>query len=345
VPLAAISDEVVSVPVVPVVVEAVVSVDVPAAGPLVSGVVEAVVSVDVPAVPEAVLSDGVVVEAVVSVDVPVPVVVSEAVLSDGVVVVEAVVSVDVPVSGAEAVAEETVAQSCLTCACCSVLSEDQLDLISSWLLSWVFEASAKKASAIGPDQSLVSSLSASVIIIVSVAPGVAVVAPDVSLVPVVLLCAMALVPSASVSIEAAISLYIMSMNPVCGWSFRPLGARTKPTRLDDVPIFFQKVPDPAPRQGQPQSASFISFLPGRTEHRPPPAVRMGREAKLMKRSWEMTSIIVVAVIAVVMLIAFLWINGGFGTAPVATPGSEHPATRAPADVEPPEPNTPAAEPQ
>jgi hypothetical protein len=70
-----------------------------------------------------------------------------------------------------------------------------------------------------------------------------------------------------------------------------------------------------------------------------------REAKLMKRSWELTSIIVVAAIAVLMLIAFLWINGGFGTAPVATPGGEHPATRAPAGVEPPEPNTPAAEPQ
>jgi hypothetical protein len=70
-----------------------------------------------------------------------------------------------------------------------------------------------------------------------------------------------------------------------------------------------------------------------------------REAKLMKRSWELTSIIVVAAIAVLMLIAFLWINGGFGTAPETSPGGEHPATRAPAGVEPPEPNTPAAEPQ
>lgn len=195
-PLAAISDEVVPVPVVPVVVEAVVSVDEPpAAGPVVSGVVEAVVSVDV------------------------PVVVPEAVLSDGVVVVEAVVSVDVPVPGAAAVLEETVAQSCLTCACCSVLREDQLDLISSWLLRVVIESSVKKASPIGPDQSLVSALSASVIIIVSVAPGVAVVGPDVSLVPVVLLCAMALVPSASVSIEAAISLYIIVINPVLWLEF------------------------------------------------------------------------------------------------------------------------------
>jgi hypothetical protein len=321
VPLAAISDEVVSVPAVPVVVEAVVSVDVPAAGPLVSGVVEAVVSVDVPVVPEAVLSDGVV-------------------------VVEAVVSVDVPVPGAEAVAEETVAQSCLTCACCSVLSEDQLDLISSWLLSLVFEASAKKASAIGPDQSLVSSLSASVIIIVSVAPGVAVVAPDVSLVPVVLLCAMALVPSASVSIEAAISLYIMSMNPVCGWSFRPLGARTKPTGTDDVPIFFsKKFPTRRRIRGSRSLQGSIRIAgPQGTSLASSGSIRK-REAKLMKRSWELTSIIVVAAIAVLMLIAFLWINGGFGTAPEPSPGGENPATRAPADVEPPEPNTPAAEPQ
>ena len=64
----------------------------------------------------------------------------------------------------------------------------------------------------------------------------------------------------------------------------------------------------------------------------------------MKQSRELTSIIVVAVIAVLMLIAFLSFDGGFGTAPVATPGGEHPATKAPAGVEPPEPNTPATEP-
>jgi hypothetical protein len=66
----------------------------------------------------------------------------------------------------------------------------------------------------------------------------------------------------------------------------------------------------------------------------------GQEAKPMKRSWELTSIIVVVAIAVLMLIAFLWFDGGFGTAPVATPGGENPATNAPAGVEPPEPNTP-----
>jgi hypothetical protein len=45
-----------------------------------------------------------------------------------------------------------------------------------------------------------------------------------------------------------------------------------------------------------------------------------------------------------MLIAFLWIDGGFGTAPDVPPEGEHPATKAPAGVEPPEPNTPGAEP-
>jgi hypothetical protein len=189
-------------------------------------VVEAVVSVDVP--PE---SAGGVVEAVVSVDVP-----AAGPLVSG--VVDAVVSVDVPAPGAEAVLEETVAQSSLTCACCSVLSDDQLDLISSSLLSVAFESSVKKASAIGPDQSLVSALSASVIIIVSVAPGVAVVAPDVPpVVSVVLLCAMALVPSASVSMEAAISLYIMFLDPVCGWSFALAGREQNRSPLPMFLIF------------------------------------------------------------------------------------------------------------
>lgn len=178
-------------------------------------VVEAVVSVDVP--PEAA---GGVVEAVVSVEVP-----AAGPLVSG--VVEAVVSVDVPAPGAAAVLEETVAQSCLTCACCSVLSEAQLDLISSWLLRVAIVSSVKKASPIGPDQSLVSALSASVIIIVSAVPGVAVVVPDVPpVVPVVLLCAMALAPSASVSMEAAMSLYIIFMNPVRGsWLESALAGR------------------------------------------------------------------------------------------------------------------------
>ncbi|HEV2899805.1 MAG TPA: hypothetical protein VGX71_18645 [Pseudaminobacter sp.] len=64
----------------------------------------------------------------------------------------------------------------------------------------------------------------------------------------------------------------------------------------------------------------------------------------MKRSREVTSIVAVAVIAALMLIAFLWIDGGFGTAPDVPPEGEHPATRAPAGVEPPEPNTPGADP-
>lgn len=63
----------------------------------------------------------------------------------------------------------------------------------------------------------------------------------------------------------------------------------------------------------------------------------------MRQSRELTSIIVVAVIAVLVLIAFLWIDGGFGTAPEVPPEGESPATSAPAGVEPPEPNTPAAQ--
>jgi hypothetical protein len=216
--------------VVPVLVEAVVSVEVPvpvAAPELSEAVVSAggVAVVPEPAVPEPVVP--VLVEAVVSVDVPPLVVVSEAVVSDGGVgvVPEAVVSGAAPVEAV--LLEETLAQSCLTCACCSVLSEVQLDLISAWVLSVVIESSVKKAPPIGPDQSLVSALSASVIIMVSVAPGVAVVAPDVPLVPlvpVVLLCATALVPSASVSTEAAMSLCIIFMNPIPGscWGFRPV---------------------------------------------------------------------------------------------------------------------------
>ncbi len=192
-PLAAMSVEavpepvVVPEPLVPVLVEAVVSVVVvplPVAAPELSEAVESVGGVAV--VPEPAVS--VLVEAVVSVDVPPFVVVSEAVVSDRVVVVvpEAVVSVDVPEPVVEAVLlEDTLAQSCLTCACCSALSEAQLDWISAWVFRVPIESSVKKASPIGPDQSLVSVLSASVIIIVSVAPGVAV----VSLVPVVLLCA------------------------------------------------------------------------------------------------------------------------------------------------------------
>jgi hypothetical protein len=173
-------------PLVPVLVEAVVSVVVvplPVAAPELSDAVESVGGVAV--VPEPVVS--VLVEAVVSVDVPPLVVVPEAVVSDGVVAVpEAAGSVDVPEPVVEAVLlEDTLAQSCLTCACCSALSEAQLDWISAWVFRVPIESSVKKASPIGPDQSLVSVLSASVIIIVSVAPGVAV----VSLVPVVLLCA------------------------------------------------------------------------------------------------------------------------------------------------------------
>jgi hypothetical protein len=60
----------------------------------------------------------------------------------------------------------------------------------------------------------------------------------------------------------------------------------------------------------------------------------------MRRSWELTSIIVVALIAALMLIAFLWFDGGFGTAPISPPEGENPATNAPEGVEPPEPNTP-----
>jgi hypothetical protein len=60
----------------------------------------------------------------------------------------------------------------------------------------------------------------------------------------------------------------------------------------------------------------------------------------MRFSRELTSIIVVAVIAILVLVAFLWIDGGFGTAPETAPEGEHPATRAPEGVEPPEPNTP-----
>lgn len=189
----------------------------PAAGPVVSApavpLVDAVASGEVVVVvPDPVVP--VLVEAVVSVEVPPLVVVSEAVVSVGGV---AVAPVDVPLPvPVEAVLVDTPAQSCLTCACCSALSVDQLDLISSWLFRVVIESSVKKASPIGPDQSLVNALSASVIIIVSAAPGVAVVAPDAPLVPVVLLCAIALVPSASVSMEAAMSLYIIFMNPVCG---------------------------------------------------------------------------------------------------------------------------------
>ena len=63
----------------------------------------------------------------------------------------------------------------------------------------------------------------------------------------------------------------------------------------------------------------------------------------MRSSRELTSIIVVAVIAVLVLIAFLWIDGGFGTAPNVSPEGESPATKAPAGVEPPEPNTPDAQ--
>jgi hypothetical protein len=100
----------------------------PAAGPEVSApavpLVDAVVSGEVVVVvPDPVVP--VLVEAVVSVEVPPLVVVSEAVVSVGGV---AVVPVPVVV---EAVLVDTPAQSCFTCACCSALSVDQLDLISS----------------------------------------------------------------------------------------------------------------------------------------------------------------------------------------------------------------------
>ena len=109
--------------------------------------------------------------------------------------------------------------------------------------------------------------------------------------------------------------------------------------------FFQKNPTRRSiRGGRNLQVLFVFAGPQGTSLASSGSIK-AREAKLMKRSWELTSIIVVAAIAVLMLIAFLWINGGFGTAPETSPGGETPATRAPADVEPPEPNTPAAEPQ
>jgi hypothetical protein len=192
---------------------------------------------------------------------------------------------------------------------------------------------------------LVNALSASVIIIVSAAPGVAVVAPDVPLVPVVLLCAIALVPSASVSMEAAMSLYIIFMNPVRGsWLEIARSGTTKTDPSGRCSDFFQETRRRGclPRRRRADRSTFFPAVPTGTSSAPRRSAGKRRKEP-MRQSRELTSIIVVAVIAVLVLIAFLWIDGGFGTAPEVPPESESPATNAPEGVEPPEPNTPAAQ--